>query len=287
MSRQGVRARWAGFKTGHRFAKSMVGAVTFLVPLIGLLLALGVIRPFGGTEDALASAVDEAREAGSAFIDVRREFRVGGEVGRQYGEGAIEFQSREGILDLRTAGNVGEPELRYVFVGPSVYVFGYVPMKSVWCEYHVQSSGRFFGAIAGFSDDPSQVLENLRDHGNVETDGEEELLGDTTVHYKGSLDLEDLREDSPESIRQRLAPFIKASGSTLPIEVWIGSDDLVRRIETAFELPGAELGLPTEGRVKIRATYELSQYGAEVRAAPPSQQQTFHAGSNGCPPSLQ
>ncbi len=46
-------------------AKQLAGLIGFLSTVIGTLLALGIIHPLGGTENALAAAVGSTTDAGA------------------------------------------------------------------------------------------------------------------------------------------------------------------------------------------------------------------------------
>ena len=259
------------------------------VPIIGLLLALGVIGPLRGDRDAVAAAVENARDAGSAFVDVQREFRnSNGKIfSRSHGEGMFSFRGLGGVLDIRNAGASynQEPQLRYIFRGQTIYVFGYGSRKNRWCQYHLLSSGRVFGALTGFSDDPSQALSNLREHGHAEKVGEEELLGAKTTHYTGEIDLRAVQTDATTSVRERVREFMSISVSKLPVDLWLDEDDLVRRIRTTFTLPGEAFGGAT-GLVQATVSIDFSQYGLEVRPELPPVKDVSFAGDDGCPAEL-
>lgn len=103
--------------------------------------------------------------------------------------------------------------------------------------------------------DPSQVLEFVKDAGDVDEEGEEQLFGVKTTHYKGELDPAKL-DLEPGSTR-----------GPIRIEVWVDDDDLVRRTELSARF--AEAGTTSALSLK----QDLSDFGTEVHAdAPPAAQ---------------
>ena len=257
--------------------RGLPGVVTLGATVLTTLLAIGLVKPFGGDEDALGAAVREVGDAGSARIDLERRIEHAGTTNVQHGTGIFDFRANVGELTIRPVG------LRFLFIAPSVYARGYLN-DSTWCEFDlsVLGSGLFFGAITGFSSDPSQALVNLEEHGEYEEVGDEHVFGVPTTHYRGTVDLRELQEDvEAEEQRDLLANFIAGSGPTLPLDVWITRENLIQRLRTSFRLPANQLNPSLSGTADVDLSITFSDYGARIEPSVPSP--TTPAGEGGCP----
>src|SRR2546423_10568251 len=86
----------------------------------------------------------------------------------------------------------------------------------------------------GQGGNPTQALEYLRAAGKVKKVGNDEIRGVRTTHYKATVDLTKVADAAPaknrESLRREVNRAIALTGErTIPVEVWIGKDGLVRR----------------------------------------------------------
>src|SRR5262249_23710178 len=91
------------------------------------------------------------------------------------------------------------------------------------------------------SSDPSQMLQYLRAvSGQISNQGKEQVGGCDTTHYTAPIDLNKVPASLPESARaaarQSIPAMEKLLGkSTLPVEVWIDGQHLVRRMKMSFD----------------------------------------------------
>lgn len=119
------------------------------------------------------------------------------------------------------------------------------------------------GSVAG--GDPRDVLEILKAAaGDLEPLGREDVRGVSTSRYRASLDLAKLTE---LAVPKEAAGFgnidqlLEQTGlSTVPLEVWVDDDDLVRRmdISLAATAPG------NQGEMKLSLRIELYDYGTPL-----------------------
>lgn len=139
--------------------------------------------------------------------------------------------------------------------------------------------GLDFAALVelGRQTDPTKALEFLRAAGEVEEVGAATVRGTQTTHYQGIVDLAryaDQLEDeqgSEAAAARSLRKVIELTGkSTMPLELWIDSDSLVRRMTWQQTTVAAEGAAPT----KVAATMDLFDYGADVDVVIPPDAQT-------------
>lgn len=157
------------------------------------------------------------------------------------------------------------------------------PQLKPWIKVDLRNAGKDLGldfeALLELSrqTDPTKALEFLRAAGEVEEVGAATVRGTETTHYRGIVDLarfaEQLEdEQGSEAAARSLRKVIELTGkSTMPLELWIDSDSLVRRMTWQQTTVAAEGAAPT----KVAATMDLFDYGADVDVViPPDAQAT-------------
>lgn len=108
-----------------------------------------------------------------------------------------------------------------------------------------------------------ELLELIRESGEVEEVGAERVRGRPTVHYKATVSIDDLFENSPKETQDRFRKRFEAlegKDFELPIEVWIDDEDLVRRMDVSMDYEGQ----------KVEFRQDMLEFGVDVPAAPPS-----------------
>ena len=108
-----------------------------------------------------------------------------------------------------------------------------------------------------------ELLDLIRESGDVEEVGGERVRGRPTTHYKAKVSIDEVFERSPEETRERFREKFEqfeGKGYEFPIEVWIDDESLVRRMAMSLEYGGEHMKLETD----------ILEYGVNVPAAPPS-----------------
>ena len=141
-----------------------------------MLLALNIIHPLGGTEDALAAAAANTADAGSAKLTVALQAPVNGTPLSLRGDGAYDFRTGRGKLTLHLppeyAAWYGTSTLKSIVDGDTTYM--YDPERRAWEileDSAPQSTLDVFTELV--PDDPTQILQFLEPGGEVENVGEE------------------------------------------------------------------------------------------------------------------
>jgi hypothetical protein len=258
---------WARLgKTG----KTFVGLVPPVVAVIGTLLALGVIHPFGKEGNALAAAVGQVTDAGTADGSLTVEVLSKGKTLRQAaGGGTFDFRKGEfrESLDSHSGAVTGHADLIYT---PPVMFQRVTPSRlqplpggKQWLAVdlgalQVAKAPSEFGILGFGENDPSQFLEYLRSSGNVKKIGTETVFGVPTTHYAADID--------PAKVLGSSAAKGAASSATAVQheEAWIDAAGLVRRIKADYRVGSAE----------FIETLDFSNFGTAVALAAPPDAQT-------------
>ena len=136
-----------------------------------------------------------------------------------------------------------------------------------------EAAGIEVSALTQPGQDPTQALRQLKAVGaDVDKVGREDVRGVETMRYRATVDLRRYPALAPAAdraaARAAIERLIEVTGaSTIPVDVWIGKDDLVRRVTQKLSLKGA--GAPSA----IEQRFELYDFGTKVdiKIPPPRQ----------------
>lgn len=131
-------------------------------------------------------------------------------------------------------------------------------------------------ALAG-SADAGEVLRSLEAAGgDVEDLGEETVRGVSTTHYRGSIDLDRLEQKLRNEGKADVAKLVSRayeSETSIPVEVWIDQDGIVRRIREVLPIGDGDGGTGLTMDMQI----ELYDFGAEPDISLPPADTVFDA----------
>jgi hypothetical protein len=133
-----------------------------------------------------------------------------------------------------------------------------------------RSAGIDISALTQSGQDPTQAVRQLKAVGaDIETVGRERVRGVGTTRYRATVDLRRSADLAPAAdraaARSAIDGLIEQIGtSRLPVDVWVGEDDLVRRVSQKLSL-GAR-----GGRAAIEQRFEFYDFGAKVDIALPA-----------------
>jgi hypothetical protein len=210
------------------------------------------------------------------------------------GGGSFSPASHTGALTIRmnlpAGSGLSTLRLQIVLAAPNIYMklpaelASRIPGGKPWLTLNLDQAAKAagipgFGAlISGSSSisDPAQYLSYLRATavGSVQDLGAATINGVRTTHYHGRIDLTKLPTVVPAAQRpgvEQLVAALRRKGAAIqmPIDVWIDSSHLVRRLETSFAEP-----LGNGQSVNIALTEDFLQYGPQPRPVIPSPGQT-------------
>jgi hypothetical protein len=238
-----------------------------------------VSTPSDPAAQAVVQAGQKSADAGSARASFKATF-TGATSGTMTGEG--EFSKREGhlTLDMSGLGNgslFGSGNAELVF-SDLVYYMKLPPGTGVplppgkeWFKIDLQKLGQIKGLnldqLTQLSQsDPSQALDFLQGaSSDFHEVGMEDVRGEPTTHYAGTIDLEKAAADAPPDVAEQYRKLAElAPSSKVPMDVWIGGDGLVRKLRFEQKL--------TESS-SMTMEEELYDFGTNVDVSPPSADQ--------------
>jgi LppX_LprAFG lipoprotein len=224
-----------------------------------------------------AQAVLAAGQRTSAETSARVSFKAtftGDTNGTMTGEGV--FSQRQGHLTMDLGGltGVGTGQAEIVFDKLVYYMKlppgsgASLPPGKEWFKLDFAKLGKQQGLDLSQlmqlnQSDPSQALDFLQGASDdFEEVGQEEVRGEQTTHYKGTVDLEKVAQEAPADVQEQYRELSELTGDKkVPMDVWIGDDGLVRKI--AFTQ-----AVPNGGSVKMEE--ELYDFGTDEQVEVPS-----------------
>jgi hypothetical protein len=192
-----------------------------------------------------------------------------------------------GIPSAVGAG-LGSVQLQVLLLPTAIYVklppqiASRIPGKKPWLQVQLSQLGKAAGIpglgqlLNGSStlNNPAQYIQYLRatTNGTVKDLGQATVDGFRTTHYHATIDLAKLPSAVPASQRQaaqQLSSLLRRSGVTqLPIDAWVDSAHLVRRVGQTFNESF------NGQRVNLALRVDFLQYGPQPAPAVPPASQT-------------
>jgi hypothetical protein len=216
------------------------------------------------------------------------------------GTGSINTRARTGsVAFVMNAGN--DPQLKKAFGGSTLRFQELVNGTTVYIKLPPAIAGKTPGGrpwvkvdlakasgIPGFSSltnnpvssDPSQFLSYLRaTSGNVTKQGTAVVNGLQTTHYHATISLDKVPNTLPSASRkgakQAVSSIEQLTGlKQLPVDAWIDSNNLIRRMRLTF----AESVAPSV-KLNIGMTMDFVKYGPQPATQFPSADQVTDASS--------
>ena len=248
----------------------------------------GAVVEAGGEEAVLArlqSAPEAMAEAGSARMEMTMTMAAMGESFDITAEGGFSGDQATFTMDLgallgaaEASGETMPPgfdePMTIVVDGTTTYLK--VPMLAMftgtdgWLSVSPEDMGvaeDSLGLGFGASGNPAELLESLRGVSDeIEELGTEDVRGVSTARYRVVVDLDKAAAELPDEAREAYEQQVAGLGvTTMPLEVWIGDDGLVRRM--AFDLAELMDQVPEEeldGLDSGSMVLELFDYGADI-----------------------
>ncbi|HUK44658.1 MAG TPA: hypothetical protein VLV28_05150 [Gaiellaceae bacterium] len=268
--------------------------VSIILGFVAVLGLAAVTGSFGLSKsvDPVAAAASKSESAGGA--NVALSVGIAAPNGQSYSlsaTGVTDGSSGDVTADLSSllaAAGVpatgGSVELRWLQESgdPVVYVnapfvAAMLPGGQSWIRLDLEQAAKSFGVdlnqvLGQLSQNPASALDLLRTVGSVQTVGTETLNGESTTHYLATIDLVKAAGQigsQAQSFAQHLID--QGAPSSLPVDVWIGDDGLVRQVVLD---ESATVGGQTGG---VHLKLDLSGYGTSVSVSAPAASDTFDA----------
>jgi hypothetical protein len=225
--------------------------------LVALPLPLVALVACGAEPKVTVSAVGAAAAATSRAETARFTIDVSSPIGHAEGAfvGRLDGTEAEG-----TVGVLGH-DVPVKVVDGTVYVqMPFLPQATPWLGF---SSGKFAaGGQASVTGalDATQLLDALRQVGDVHEVGKEDIDGTSTTHYAAEIDAQKAAGAFPNAGA--------LAGKTVPADVWVDGNGVVRRVHVAAD--------GTRGPA-VEAQLDITDLGVPVDVvAPPADQVVKH-----------
>jgi hypothetical protein len=219
----------------HRIVALLATAALAVVPLAAAGCGADDVNP-----ESLAQAADATRDQGGVHMTIESTINAAGQTIPVKMEGDADLENAS--AHIKTEGGNGIPRMENILVGTVMYL----KMEGMeeqlgaeWAKVDLAKAGEAAGIdleqlMAGGQGSPADQLKYLKAMGNLEEVGSEDVDGVGTTHYKGEVDLrkypDTVPADEREQARKTVDKLLELSGdATMPMEVWIDEDDLVRR----------------------------------------------------------
>jgi hypothetical protein len=257
--------------------------------IVAAVVAIAAVAAFffgrgGGTGNALAldpvaSAATKTQQAGAARIRLAMSLSSpqlqGGKTVDVHGAGVVDGTSSQFNFTVGSLGSMKEILLQqhgdYVLYLQMPQLAAQLPSGTHWVELDVSKLGKASGLdlsklMAGGQFQPSDVLSMLKGEGaKVQSLGSATVGGAATTHYRVTIDTAKALE--AKGLTSPLLAAAAALPATIPADVWIGKDGLVRQVKLA-------LGV-AQGHVAMKMN--LYDYGADASIAAPPSSDVFDA----------
>jgi hypothetical protein len=235
---------------------------------VAMTFALTGVPGLGSTTFNMDGALDAANGQSSFTIDLEQltsalpaSEQAG--VGAFIGDGNLQIVTDDGDVYLQL-GNLSS-------------LLGATTGQS-WLKISVGEKAA--GAVGAPLGDGTEILKLIDQAGGLETVGTEQVRGAETTHYRGTLDLAsalaEVSADERAKAESELGKVgIDPSMATVPVDVWIGTDGLVRRVQIGVQ--GVETTASTTATDDLGGTFtmELYDFGQPVNITVPPADQVF------------
>lgn len=223
--------------------------------------------------ETLSAAASATQDAGTTRISTEQISDIAGQQLTSTSEGVVDLSSgdSEATLSIELPGQ--PPQEVDVIATSDVAYLGAeglpgAPPDAEWLSIDLQATGEQLGLdIEALRQNGASQLSYLTQSSDIEEVGTETVRDVDTTHYRFTTDLADLAESGPEELRSSYQSLIDLTGlETIPTEVWIDDDDLVRRLQLEVEIDqGGQ-------QVNQTTTVEYFDFGVEVDVeAPPEE----------------
>jgi hypothetical protein len=278
-------------------------AVSCVLATLAIATSLGACGSSGGGSSTvaiagpLASAAYATSQTGGAHMALSARIDAAGLPSPVTisGSGFFNYSSHEGTLSMTLAGlpasavSGSSTAIEEIFKGSDIYIgsslfAGKLPSGARWMKLDLARVGAAAGInptqlLSGQSN-PAQFLEYLKaSGGSVQTVGRDTVRGVPTIHYHGTIDVKKAARVIAEhagksSLREGFEKEVAKVGlTTIPVDVWVDSHRLVRRMQLS-------ISIPTGGQTAtINMTIELFGFGATPAVSTPPASETFDATS--------
>jgi hypothetical protein len=200
---------------------------------------------------------------------------------RMQGGGAMDFAAKKAKLHFDVTSSRISGRFDEIIDGSVVYI--HMPagqgIPAKWIKMDLRLLAKQQGVAAnglwGAGSDPAQMVDYLRGaSSSIVRVGDAPVRGVGTTHYQVTIDFRKAVQNAPaarrEALRQAFDLLERQVGkASIPLDVWIDADGLVRREQFSLPFAGDVSGM------SMSVSFDMYDFGAAVEVAPPPASQTL------------
>jgi hypothetical protein len=243
-----------------------------------------VLAPHHGSAvDPVAEAADTTAASGSVEFGMAGSVSIDGNTIPIKGNGVMDTPHQRMRMSMSMAMPVvGDLKMDEIFDGSAIYIHmpeqlaQRVPGGKSWIKLDLAAFAKARGIdlkqlAPGNQSNPADMLKMLKAAGNSHVVGQEDINGDTTTHYAGSIDLTAIadRVGDKQSVASLKQLYAQAGISSIPVDVWVDRSGRVRQEAIKF----------SAGNMSMDMTIDYIRFGVPVDTTPPPADQTMDTGA--------
>ncbi len=251
--------------------------------LLVLALVLAPACAKASAQERVAQSAIKTSDAGSARMSMQMDSQGGAQQISMTAEGAIDFKTQKlaMTMDLGAMGQqAGMTQLEVRSEGTTFYMkfpnYQQIGMPTPWVKVDLTA----LAGVPGMeslsqlnNNDPSKTMQMLRGvSDNVVQVGAEEVRGTPTTHYKASIEVDKALEEVPQDSRESMQRIFEQAGAkTIPTEVWLDQEGLLRRQKITMDFSNAKGAAAAGGQAPTGMVIDLQLYdfGTDIDVEPP------------------
>ncbi|NHC47205.1 LppX_LprAFG lipoprotein [Motilibacter aurantiacus] len=225
----------------------------------------------GDFAQVLADSQRATLAAGTARIEMQAGVGLAGQAQDVSATGAFDFAAERGSMTVTTGLGGQSVSVKTIVAKDAVYVQN-PASPGQWIKQEVPQG---LGGLA--SGNPAAALGVLTSAtSDVVLAGEEDVRGDRTDHYTGTIDPAALAQSLPQAQQDQLA----ALGDAWPFEAWIDDEGRLRKLTMSAGGAGSSAGDATSapkpaptgdaGQMSLTLTIEMYDFGTPVTVQTPA-----------------
>jgi len=231
-------------------------------------LSLAACGATSAVSTPVAQAATKTADQGSEHVDYSGTVSVAGQTMRMTGAGDFQNDPKLGAMSMTMDGAGQHAQIDAVLKDWTIWMKSplfarALPNGKAWLSIDLQKAGKQLGVDYGqfAQQSPADTLAALQKSGTVTKVGDETIGGEQTTHYRATIDFSKVPNGAAI---QRLS-----HQTSVPVDVWIGSDGLLRRLTESFQTTAGGRSTATS------MTMNLSKYGEPVNVQVPSPDETL------------
>lgn len=242
-----------------------------------VLVSVGVLAAACGTKaqpDNLTAAVSRT-DGQTAKISMTMTTQMQSMSLSYTATGEYDFVHSRGMISMQNPTAMTE-----IFISPTAYVkfpsgSGSLPDGKSWIALKTGTSEGFGNSLLGpfGGTDPADLLASLTAvSASVTRLGPATIRGVKVTGFRVEVDPSKAAARVPSQERAGFQEFASSLGrGTIPVDVWVDSQNLVRRVKLSLHLPD---GNGTSGPTQMVEVTDFYDFGVPVRVSPPPASQT-------------